>query len=113
MSVIVVFALVVVAAVARVNPYSRPYLVSPSAAVISEFDAGVPLPAEVGLVVDEKTCAPVWVSASTMASVPALSGYEMDRFAVGVWESVVVYVPLKSLKVLRDWIWAFVPTVLM
>jgi len=52
------------------------------------------VPADVGRVVLLNACAPVCVSASIIATVPALSGNAIARSAVGLWESVVVKLPL-------------------
>ena len=88
------------------NPVA-PYLASPSASVIRLVAAGVPVPLLVGRVVEAKICAPenvcVPVDGLISATVPAAFGNAMARLAVGLWESVVVCVPLDSLKVARDW----------
>ena len=85
--------LVIVIADVAANPI-EPNLVSPSAVVIKLVAAGVPVPLDVGRVVLLKAWAPVCVSASTIATVPALSGNAIARSAVGLWESVVVDAPL-------------------
>ena len=54
---------------------------SKSDRVTKLLDAASPVPADVGLVVEEKACAPVWVSASTIATVPSRSGSVTARSA--------------------------------